>query len=59
MLAVDNPSGSSDPIEEDIAVTRVMNAACKIMKNPCLDHIVVSRSGFSSIHRLHPELFEI
>ena len=59
MLAVDNSSGSSDPNEEDIAVTRVMNAACKIMKIPCLDHIVVSRSGFSSIHRLHPELFEI
>lgn len=59
IIAHNHPSGNSEPSEDDIAVTRVMVAACKIMKIPCLDHIVVSRSGFSSIHRLHPELFEI
>ena len=59
IIAHNHPSGSSDPSEEDIAVTRVMNAACKIMEIPCLDHIVVSRSGFSSIRRLYPELFGI
>jgi DNA repair protein RadC len=59
IVAHNHPSGNSEPSEQDIVVTRIINAACKIMKMPCLDHIVISRSGFSSIHRLHPELFEI
>lgn len=59
IVAHNHPSGNSEPSEQDIAVTRLVNAACKIMKMPCLDHIVISRSGFTSIHRTHPELFEI
>ena len=59
IVAHNHPSGNSEPSEQDIAVTRVIAAACKIMKMPCLDHIVISRSGFTSIHRLHPELFEL
>lgn len=59
IIAHNHPSGSSEPSEQDIAITRVMNAACKIMEIPCLDHIVISRSGFTSICRMHPELFEI
>jgi DNA repair protein RadC len=59
IVAHNHPSGNSEPSEEDIAVTRIINAACKIMKIPCLDHIVISRSGFTSICRMHPELFEI
>ncbi len=59
IVAHNHPSGNSDPSEQDIAVTRIINAACKIMKMPCLDHIVISRSGFSSLHRMHPELFEL
>lgn len=59
IVAHNHPSGSSEPSDEDIAVTRVIIAACKIMKIPCLDHIVISRSGFNSICRMHPELFEL
>ena len=59
IVAHNHPSGSSEPSDEDIAVTRVIIAACKIMKIPCLDHIVISRSGFTSICRMHPELFEL
>jgi DNA repair protein RadC len=59
IVAHNHPSGNSYPSEQDIAVTRVINAACKIMKMPCIDHIVISRSGFTSIHQMHPELFEI
>lgn len=59
VVAHNHPSGYSEPSGQDIAGTRIINAACKIMKMPCLDHIVISRSGFCSIHRLHPELFEI
>ena len=59
IVAHNHPSGNSEPSQQDIAITRVLTAACKIMKMPCLDHIVISRSGFTSIHRLHPELFEL
>jgi DNA repair protein RadC len=58
IIAHNHPSGNSEPSEDDIAVTRAMVAACHIMKIPCLDHIVISRSGFSSIRKMHPELFE-
>ena len=59
IVAHNHPSGNSEPSGQDIAVTRIINAACKIMKMPCLDHIVISRSGFCSLHRQQPELFEI
>ena len=59
IVAHNHPSGNSEPSEQDIMVTRLINAACKIMKIPCLDHIIISRSSFTSLHRLHPELFEI
>lgn len=59
IIAHNHPSGNREPSEEDIAVTRLMNSACKIMGIPCLDHIVISRSGFTSIQTLYPELFEI
>lgn len=59
IVAHNHPSGNTEPSEQDISITRVINAACKIMKIPCLDHIVISRSGFTSIHRMHPELYEI
>ncbi len=59
IIAHNHPSGNSEPSEGDIGMTRVMNAACKIMKIPCIDHIVIGRSGFASIRRMHPEHFEI
>ena len=58
IIAHNHPSGNSDPSEDDIAVTRLTISACKIMGIPCLDHIVISRSGFSSIRKMYPELFE-
>lgn len=59
IVAHNHPSGNSEPSEQDIAVTRIITAACKIMKIPCLDHIIITRSGFTSIRRMNPELFEI
>jgi DNA repair protein RadC len=59
IFAHNHPSGSTEPSEQDIALTRVLTASGKILQIPVLDHIVISRSGFSSLHRLHPELFEI
>jgi len=53
-----HPSGSVMPSSEDIAITRVLCAAGKIIQIPVLDHIIVGHKGYSSICRLHPDIFE-
>ena len=58
IVAHNHPSGSCEPSKEDISLTRVLCAAGKIMKIPVLDHIVVAKSGFTSICRMQPEIFE-
>jgi len=59
IFAHNHPSGSTEPSEQDITLTRVLAASGKILQIPVLDHIVVSRSGFTSILRNYPELFEV
>lgn len=58
IFAHNHPSGSSSPSPEDLAITRVLCASGKILQIPVLDHIVVGKRGFSSICRLHSEVFE-
>lgn len=58
IMAHNHPSGSSEPSPEDMGITRCMAAACKIMGIPILDHVIITRSGFTSICRLYPEIFE-
>ena len=58
IIAHNHPSGSCEPSKEDISLTRLLCAAGKIMKIPVLDHIVVAKSGFTSICRMQPEIFE-
>ena len=57
-LCHNHPSGNTEPSQEDIGITRVMAAACKIMKIGFIDHVIVSRSGNYSICRSYPEIFE-
>lgn len=57
ILIHNHPSGDSSPSREDIALTRNMVAACHIMQIPLMDHIIVAKSGFTSISREHPEIF--
>lgn len=59
IVAHNHPSGSSEPSNEDIGLTRVLVGACKIMQIKLLDHIVISRSGFTSICKEHIEIFDI
>ena len=59
MFAHNHPSGSTEPSREDIEITRVLVAAGKIVQIPVLDHIIVSRSGYTSICRYDPDLFNI
>ena len=58
IFAHNHPSGQTEPSEKDIAMTRVLCAAGQILKIPVLDHIVVGKSGHTSICRLYPEYFE-
>lgn len=58
IFAHNHPSGSSEPSADDYAITRVLCAAGKILQIPVIDHVVIGKSGFTSICREHPELFE-
>ncbi len=53
-----HPSGNCEPSPEDISITRVLVAAGKIMQIPVLDHVVLAKSGYKSIRRDYPEIFE-
>lgn len=59
VLAHNHPSGSTEPSPEDISITRVLAAACKIMQIGFLDHVIISKSGYYSICRSYPEIFEM
>ena len=59
IFAHNHPSGDSEPSQQDIALTRILTASGRILQIPVIDHIVVTRSGFTSICRLNPELFEV
>lgn len=53
-----HPSGSLEPSPEDMSITRVLCASGKILQIPVLDHIIIGKSGFTSLCRRYPELFE-
>ena len=58
IFAHNHPSGKTEPSEHDISLTRVLCAAGRILQIPVLDHIIVGKSGHTSICRLFPEYFE-
>jgi DNA repair protein RadC len=53
-----HPSGDIKESNEDIAITRVLTAAGKIVEIPVLDHIIIGKSSFNSLARKYPEMFE-
>jgi DNA repair protein RadC len=53
-----HPSGSLEPSPEDMSITRVLCASGKILQIPVLDHIIIGKSGFTSLCRMYPEIFE-
>ncbi len=57
IFAHNHPSGSINPSDEDIAITKVLCAAGKIIQIPVLDHIIIGKMGFTSLCRLYPEFF--
>jgi len=49
VMAHNHPSGDSSPSEEDISLTKRIVVAMEIVGLQLLDHIVVSKNGWSSI----------
>ena len=47
-----HPSGSLEPSPEDMSITRVLCASGKILQIPVLDHIIIGKSGFTSLCHL-------
>lgn len=58
ILAHNHPSGCNSPSAEDIEITRTLCAAGKIMEIPVIDHLIISRTGYSSICQLMPNMIE-
>lgn len=57
ILAHNHPSGSLTPSREDLAATRKLAEAAKIMGIPVLDHLILSPNGYVSLKSRHPEAF--
>lgn len=58
IFAHNHPSGCTEESKDDIAITRVLTAAGKILKIPVIDHIIIGKSSFKSLARKYPEIFE-
>lgn len=64
VIAHNHPSGNPEPSEEDLALTRRINAVADVMSIPVVDHIVIgavsqnNRDRYVSIRDSHPEVFE-
>jgi DNA repair protein RadC len=49
LLVHNHPSGDPRPSAEDLAMTRALAGACKVVGVPLLDHVIVARSGAASL----------
>ena len=49
IIAHNHPSGDTEPSAEDIAVSRRLVEAGKILDIEILDHIIVSKTGYKSM----------
>lgn len=48
ILAHNHPSGNLDPSNADIAITKVLVEAGKMLDIPVFDHLIISNNGYSS-----------
>lgn len=58
IFAHNHPSGSTEPSEQDLAITRLLCAAGKILQIPVIDHIIIGPGGYTSLCREQHEMFE-
>lgn len=59
IFAHNHPSGCTNESDDDIALTKVLTTAGKILKIPVLDHIIIGKSSFNSLANKYPDIFEI
>lgn len=52
ILAHNHPSGDPSPSAQDIAVTQALLAASKTLGIRCIDHLIVSKGGYTSLREL-------
>jgi DNA repair protein RadC len=52
-----HPNGQSIASTEDKTLTTELISACKAVRIPVLDHVVIGQDGFLSMRRKYPELF--
>lgn len=57
IFAHNHPSGSLVASPEDLHVTRRLQEAGKILDIPVLDHMIMSKEGWTSIKGQFPSLF--
>jgi DNA repair protein RadC len=48
VLAHNHPSGDTQPSEEDLAITRRLHEAGRLLGIELVDHVVVADSGYTS-----------
>ena len=49
IIAHNHPSGDTEPSEEDLEITKRLCEAGKLLGIELVDHVIVSRSGFTSL----------
>jgi DNA repair protein RadC len=49
LIAHNHPSGSPDPSPEDVAITRAVVEAGRLLDVECLDHLIMGRGSFVSL----------
>ena len=52
IVSHNHPSGDVTPSPADIEMTKQLRDAATLMNIPLLDHVIVSRSGFLSLHEI-------
>ncbi len=57
MIAHNHPSGSLDPSTDDLAVTRRLAEAGRMLGIPLLDHLIVTTEGYTSLRERYPDYF--
>ncbi len=48
IIAHNHPSGNSKPSEQDIMFTRQLLRASRVLQIPLIDHLILTRNGYSS-----------
>jgi len=58
ILAHNHPSGTTEPSAEDIAATKDLLKAGKVLEINILDHLIITQRTYQSIRGTNPELWE-